>query len=97
MIDFMHTILSIVLTALCSYLVWLLQEQRKERRTQKQTYQILLRAEIRQLHHHYTSRGTISAEELGEVTDIYTVYHQLGGNGKATVMMQDLQKLERKD
>lgn len=97
MMEIIAPILSALATALSGYAVWILQTSKTERTNRNRTYQILLRSEIRQLHALYMSREGITAEELGEVKDIYNVYHNLGGNGKATVMMEDLEKLERKE
>lgn len=34
--------------------------------------------------HHYIARGTISAEELENLTELYESYHTCGGNGTGT-------------
>lgn len=39
--------------------------------------------------------GYIDSDELEHIERVYELYHELGGNGSGTRMMEDLRKLPR--
>lgn len=95
MIEMITTLLSVVLTAVCTFFVWKAQQTVKKKTGTEKGMMILMRRELRMLHDHHMSNGKISTEDLGEFEEIYEIYHNLGGNGIGTVWKNDVEKLER--
>jgi len=56
--------------------------------------QALLRDRIIDAYYHYQERGNITLHGLEAVNLMYTEYHNLGGNGTVTKLMNDLHELE---
>lgn len=90
-------ILNIVVTAASGYIVWLLQEQRKERISTNKATSLLLRRELNQLHEEYLEKETITSSQYSSFYDIYKTYHDLGGNGTADRWFDDIKKMKVKD
>lgn len=90
-------ILTAVSTALVGYLVWLAQKTYTNKSASARAIKALLRAEIRERHHHYTDRGYITSHELDEFNEMFATYKELGGNGTAEKMNDDVSRLTIKD
>lgn len=56
--------------------------------------QALLRDRILRAYYHYQERGTITLHGLDNVNKLYEQYHNLGGNGTVTKLVEDLRKME---
>lgn len=80
--------LTAVTTGLAGYLVWLAQKTYTNKSASARALKALLRAEIRERHHHYVERSWITTHELDEFIDMYNAYKELGGNGTAEKMYQ---------
>ena len=59
--------------------------------------QALLRDRLVQAYYHYYERGWITLHGLEAVEKMYTEYHNLGGNGTVTKLMEDLRELPVRD
>jgi len=55
--------------------------------------QALLRDRILRAYYHYQERGNITLHGLENVDKLYEQYHNLGGNGTVTKLVEDLRKL----
>lgn len=86
----------ICLTALCGLLVWLIQQVYQDNRQANRSRKLLLRAEIRELHHEYMAAGEVPVNEAGEFRELVEMYEKLGGNGTAKLMADDVLRLPRK-
>ena len=53
----------------------------------------LLRDRIIRAHNHYMDKGYIPVYGLENVLDMYAAYHDLGGNGTITKLVEGLKKL----
>lgn len=53
----------------------------------------LLRDRLVQAYYHYFERGWITLHGLESVEKMYEEYHNLGGNGTVTKLMEDLREL----
>ena len=53
----------------------------------------LLRAEIIRDHSHYMDKGFIPIYAMENVLESYNAYHELGGNGTITKMVEELKRL----
>ncbi|BAK99051.1 hypothetical protein OBV_18530 [Oscillibacter valericigenes Sjm18-20] len=56
--------------------------------------QALLRDRILRAYYHYQERGTITLHGLDNVNKLYEQYHNLGGNGTVTKLVNDLREME---
>ena len=59
--------------------------------------QALLRDRVVQAYYHYIERGWITLHGLVAAEKMYTEYHNLGGNGTVTKLMEDLRELPVRD
>lgn len=59
--------------------------------------QALLRDRVVQAYYHYIERGWITLHGLEAAEKMYTEYHNLGGNGTVTKLMEDLRELPVRD
>lgn len=57
----------------------------------------LLRDRIVRSYYHYHERGWITLHGLESVEKMYEEYHNLGGNGTITKLMEDLRELPVRD
>lgn len=48
---------------------------------------------IHALCHEYISRGSVSDDEMDNLTDIYEPYRALGGNGSGKLLYEEVKKL----
>ena len=89
----------IVLTALMGYIVWLLQQQKKERDANSRGTMLLLRVQLIEYHDKYMELGYIPSYAYQNFCEMYEAYHELGGNGMITKMMEEIHELHlnRKD
>lgn len=95
--EFLMTTYATALTALVSYIVWLLKRETKVRGANSKGTMLLLRGQLKSYHKEYVERGWITSVELEEYMEIYNAYHSLGGNGVATHWKEDVEKLEVRD
>lgn len=65
----------------------------KNQNTLQDGVQALLRDRIIQAHNHYTEKGYIPVYGMDNVMKLYEAYHELGGNGTATKLVDDLREL----
>ena len=91
-----NTVLSVVLTSICSYLVWFLQNNKKKTDYQNKALMLMLRQELKTLSKNYIEAGEITQEQYDEFSEIYETYHSLGGNGLATKLFDEIKKLDLK-
>lgn len=91
---------TVALPFLLGYIVWLLQEQRKKadlenkkRDINTQGTMLLLRVQLIEYHDKYMHRGEIPSYAYENFCEMYSVYHNLGGNGMITKMKQEIDEL----
>lgn len=91
--------LPIILTALMGYVVWLLQNQKKDRNANSKGTMLLLRVQLVEYHDRYTKTGEIPSYAYQNFMEMYEAYHELGGNGMVTKMKEEIEELhlKRKD
>lgn len=104
MVDLVTSGYPIVLTAVCGYIVWLLQEQRRdtkrdraeaeaERKANCKGTRCLLRQQLIDYHDKYIDRGCISPHGYENLDEMITAYEGLGGNGKVRKMAEETKAL----
>lgn len=92
----MTDIICVILTGICTYLVWFMQNREKKKKNVDKAMKVLMRRELRELHDEHMRAGFIKPYQLGEFEEIYEIYHALGGNGTGTIWKEDVEKLERR-
>ena len=88
--------LPIVLTSLLGYVVWLLKEQKKDRDANSRGTMLLLREQLFKYHDRYTTAQEIPLYAYENFMEMYDAYHELGGNGVATKMKEEIEELHLK-
>lgn len=87
------TILTVVVTPLMGYIVWLLKQQTKDRNAYEKGIMLLLRVQIIEYHDKYMKKGTIPTYAYDNFEDMYQCYHDLGGNSMADKMHREINEL----
>lgn len=93
------SIYSVLLPILVGYIIKLLKDQKKERDANAKGTMLLLRVQLIEYHDRYVAAGSIPSYAYKNFCDMYDAYHDLGGNGMAEKMKQEIEgiHLERKD
>jgi len=86
-------VLTVVVTPLMGYIVWLLKEQKKDRTAQEKGIMLLLRVQIIEYHDKYMKKGKIPTYAFQNFEDMYQCYHELGGNSMADKMHDEINEL----
>ena len=88
--------LPIVLTALMGYIVWFLQKQKKDRDANSKGTMLLLRVQLIEYHDKYMMLDSIPSYAFENFCEMYSAYHELGGNGMITKMKEEIDELHLK-
>lgn len=86
-------VLTVILTPLMGYIVWLLKEQKKDRTAQEKGIMLLLRVQLIEYHDKYMRKGKIPTYAFQNFEDMYEAYHELGGNSMAEKMHEEINEL----
>ena len=86
-------LLTVVVTPLMGYIVWLLKEQKKDRTAQEKGIMLLLRVQLIEYHDKYMRKGKIPTYAFQNFEDMYEAYHELGGNSMAEKMHEEINEL----
>lgn len=89
-------VLPIIMSGLMSYVVHLLQEQKKDRDANSKGTMLLLRVQLIEYHDKYVELGEIPSYAYHNFIEMYDAYHNLGGNGMVTKMYNEIQELHLK-
>ena len=88
--DFLLQTYIIVLPIFLGYIVWLLQQQKKDRDANSKGTMLLLRVQLIEYH---DKLGEIPSYAFDNFVEMYNAYHALGGNGMVTKMYNEIQEL----
>ena len=88
--------LPIVLTSFFGYIVWLLKQQKKDRDANSKGTMLMLRAKLIEYHRDWTDRGYVTKHGLENFLEMYEAYHELGGNGMVTHLLEEVEDLQIK-
>nr|DAW00722.1 MAG TPA: holin protein [Bacteriophage sp.]DAW30503.1 MAG TPA: holin protein [Bacteriophage sp.]DAX11950.1 MAG TPA: holin protein [Bacteriophage sp.] len=91
--DFLLQTYIIVLPIFLGYIVWLLQQQKKDRDANSKGTMLLLRVQLIEYHDKYVKLGEIPSYAFDNFVEMYNAYHALGGNGMVTKMYNEIQEL----
>lgn len=84
---------TIALPIVLGYIVWLLQNQKKDRDANSKGTMLLLRVQLIEYHDKYMKQGNIPSYAYQNFVEMYDAYHKLGGNGMITKMYDEIQEL----
>ncbi len=87
---------SIVLSVVLGYIVWLLKQQKKDRDANSKGTMLMLRAKLIEYHKEWTERNYITKHGLQNFIEMYEAYHELGGNGMVTHLLEEVEELQIK-
>ena len=91
--DFLLQTYIIVLPIFLGYIVWLLQQQKKDRDANSKGTMLLLRVQLIEYHDKYVKLGENPSYAFDNFVEMYNAYHALGGNGMVTKMYNEIQEL----
>ena len=91
--DFLLQTYIIVLPIFLGYIVWFLQQYKKDRDANSKGTMLLLRVQLIEYHDKYVELGEIPSYAFDNFVEMYDAYHALGGNGMATKMYDEIQEL----
>lgn len=89
--------LPIILTSVLGYIIRLLKTQKKDRDANGKGTMLLLRVQLIKYHEEWTKRGYTTKHGLENFIEMYQAYHNLGGNGMVTHLMEEVEKLPTRD
>lgn len=83
-----------VLATLLGYLTAKMREMSKTDRAMHAGMKAIMRRELKIMHEQYVIKGRpIGVDEKDEATEIYSAYHDLGGNGTGTRLYEAIMGL----
>lgn len=88
--DILNSVLSIVLTAVMGYVVWLLQTHKEDKSTEKRALKVLLREDIENRYDLLKDKKVLSKEEYSDFDELCQVYFALKGNGTGKHMHDEI-------
>ena len=88
---------TIALPIILGSIVWLLQQQTKDRDANSKGTMLLLRVQLIEYHDKYMREGEIPSYAYDNFSEMYKAYHALGGNGMITKMYEEIQHLHLKN
>ena len=94
--EILLTTYSVALPIVLGYIVWLLQNQKKERGANARGTMLLLRVQLIEYHDKYMDAGSIPSYAYQNFCEMYDCYHELGGNGMVTKMKGEIDQLHLK-
>lgn len=87
---------TLALPVILGYIVWLLQQQKKDRDANSKGTMLLLRVQLIEYHSKYMKEEEIPSYAYDNFSEMYDAYHALGGNGMITKMYKEIQELHFK-
>lgn len=90
-------IVEFALTALCGGLVVYIRGLHKKYTAMEDGIRALLRSNIFESYRYYKSKGYCEPEDRAMIAEIYTAYHNLGGNDVATDLYNKILRLPAED
>lgn len=88
---------TIALPIILGYIVWILQQQKKDRDANSKGTMLLLRVQLIEYHDKYMREGEIPSYAYDNFSEMYKAYHALGGNGMIMKMYEEIQHLHLKN
>ena len=93
LVDILTKTYAVALPVALSYIIALLVKQNKVRKANSRGTMLILRRDIIDDHEKYMTRGEIPTYAYENFDEMYQAYHNLGGNGLATKMFEEIREL----
>lgn len=94
--EFLLQTYTIILPIALGYIVWLLQQQSKDKNANERGTMLLLRVQLIEYHTKYMRLGEIPSYAYQNFEEMYEAYHDLGGNGMVKKMYEEIKELHIK-
>lgn len=94
--EFLLQTYTIILPIALGYIVWLLQQQKKDKNANGRGTMLLLRVQLIEYHTKYMRLGEIPSYAYQNFEEMYEAYHDLGGNGMVKKMYEEIKELHIK-
>lgn len=95
--EIVASILTAAVAPLMGLLVWQMQRLITKKDHSDKAMKLMLRVMMEDKHEKFMHQHYINSDELAEFKEMYDVYHALGGNGRGTVWVNDVESLERRE
>lgn len=97
MSDLVTQIVDIALPILLGYLVWLLKEERNERKANTQGMREILGYMIDRWHEEFILQGYVTTDQRNQFESVYKAYAANKGNGARKAKWDEIQRLRVDD
>lgn len=87
----------IALPSLLACIAYLLRQGNKKKDANGRGTMLLLRVQLIEYHEKWTRRGHVTKHGLENFMEMYKAYHDLGGNGMVTHLLEEVEELPIKD
>lgn len=95
--DLVTQIVDIVLPIILGYLVWLLKEERNERKANTQGMREILGYMIDRWHEEFILQGYVTTDQRNQFESVYKAYAANKGNGARKAKWDEIQRLRVDD
>ncbi len=95
--DIVLHIVDIALPIILGYLVWLLKEERNERKANSQGMREILGYMLDRWHEEYVLQGYVTTDQRNQYEEVYKAYAANKGNGARKAKWEEIQKLHVDD
>lgn len=97
MTEILNKVLDVALPALVTYIIWLLQQERMERKANTLGIQEILGYMIDRWHEEYILQGYITTDQRNTFESVYKAYAANKGNGARKAKWEEVCKLHIDD
>lgn len=95
--EYVMHILDIVLPIILAYIVWLLKEERAERKANNLGMKEILGYMIDRWHEEFMIQGYVTTEQRNTFDDVYKAYAGIRGNGARKTKWEEVKKMHVDD
>lgn len=97
MFEIITHVIDIALPIILGYLIWVLKEERTERKATNLGMKEILGYMIDRWHEEFILQGYVTTEQFNIFNDVYTAYAANKGNGARKLKWQEVQKMHIDD
>lgn len=83
-----------VLIACRKKIVEIIKDKQRKRDALEYSNRYVLFLKLKELYKESEAQGYVTVDDLDEAIDTYNHYHNLGGNGKATIMIDAMRDMD---
>lgn len=93
MVTVMAAVLPVILTGIFGILAKMMDGNKKSKKISDRVHTVLMRSELRQIYNACKQVHFCGDDDFQQFSEIYEIYHELGGNGLATVWLEELKEM----